>query len=110
MNPQELTILAVKLVFALLGVAAVVAFVILPIWRMLHRTEDAELMMKPFEPPPEEEIQIPVDDLNGGRKLTRNEMLEDLRADPRRAAMVMQKWLREKKRPGGRPTPPPKGS
>jgi flagellar biosynthesis/type III secretory pathway M-ring protein FliF/YscJ len=109
MTSQDLTVLGIKLVFALLGLAATVAFVVLPIWRMLRRTEDVELVLKPFEPRPEEELQIPVDDLNRGRKLDRKELLEELRADPTRTAQVMKDWLREKNRPGGRP-PPPKGS
>ncbi len=109
MEFQDQTVLAIKLIFALLGVAAVVAFVLLPIWRMLHRMDEAEMLMKPFEPPEEEELQIPVDGLNTGRKRDRNELLEDVRADPRRAALVMQQWLREKKS-GARPAPPPKGS
>ena len=109
MTPQDQIVLGVKFLFVLLGLAATVLFVVLPIWRMLRRTEEVELVMKPFEPPPEAELQIPVDDLNRGKKPDRKELLEELRADPTRTAQVMKAWLREKNRPGGRAAPP-KGS
>jgi flagellar biosynthesis/type III secretory pathway M-ring protein FliF/YscJ len=105
MTLEDSIVLAVKSLFAVLALGAVVWFVVLPVWHMLRRTEDVELVMKPFEPPPEEELQIPTDGLNTGRKLSRDELLEELRADPRRTAMVLQQLLRDKPRPGGKTDP-----
>src|SRR5262245_41719421 len=100
MTTEESILLLVKTLFALLALGAVGWFVVLPIWRMLRRTEDVELVLKPFEPPPEEELQIPVDGFNTGKKLSRQELIDELRADPRRTALLLQSALRDKKKPG----------
>lgn len=106
MNHQDSILLGVKLLFALLALGAVALFIVRPIWRMLVRTEEAELVMKPFEPPPESELEIPVDGFNTGRKLSRNEIIEELRADPRKTALLLQQWMKEKKPSrGGDPSP-----
>jgi hypothetical protein len=105
MTSEASILLVVKTLFALLALGATFWFVVLPIWRMLRRMEEVEMVMKPFEPPPEEELQIPVDGLNTGKKLSRNELIEELRADPQRTAMLMRDMLREKKRPGGGSAP-----
>ena len=106
MTSEDTILVLVKLLFALLAVGAIGAFVVWPIWRMLRRTEDAELIMKPFEPPTEEELQIPVDPFGEGKKFDRNQVIDELRADPRKTAQVLQAWLREKdRRGGGKPSP-----
>lgn len=102
MTPQEAIVAALRLLFALLALAALAAFVVLPIWRMLRRTEEVEQVLKPFEPPPEEEIQIPVEEGAPGRKRTREEMIAELRADPMRTAQAVKQALREKR---GGPAP-----
>jgi hypothetical protein len=104
MTSDASILLLIKTLFALLALGAIGWFVVLPIWRMLRRTDEVEMVMKPFEPPPEEEIQIPTDGFNTGRKLNRQELLDALRADPRRTAMLLQGALREKTPQRGGPT------
>jgi len=105
MTSEESILLGIKALFALLALGAMGWFVVRPILRMLRRTEDAELIMKPFEPPPVEEIEIPVGGFNTGKKLNRKELIEELRADPQRTALLMREMLREKDRPRGGSTP-----
>lgn len=108
MTTEDSILLLVKTLFALLTLGAIGWFVVWPIWRMLRRTEDVELIMKPFEPPPEEELQIPVDGFNTGKKLSRQELIDEFRADPRRTAMLLQTALREKAPQRGSPAASPK--
>src|SRR5262249_3355047 len=108
MTTEESILLLVKTLFAALTLGALAWFVVLPIWRMLRRTEDVEMVMKPFEPPPEEELQIPVDGFNTGKKLSRQELIDEFRADPQRTAMLLQSALRDKTPQRGGPAASPK--
>jgi flagellar biosynthesis/type III secretory pathway M-ring protein FliF/YscJ len=98
MSSQEWIVTIVKLFFAAGGVVAIVAFVIVPLVRMLRTGPDAELL-DPYSKLPEsvegEELEIPV----GGekRKLERGDLVAFARRDPRLAATLVSRWLRERK-------------
>lgn len=87
-----------KLVFAFGGVIALVAFVIVPLWRMLKTGPDPDVL-NPYAklPLPEEEPELEIPVGGDGKKLDRSQLLELARKDPRAAATLVSQWLREKK-------------
>lgn len=87
-------LLLVKLLFAGIGVVALIVFVVFPLWRALRVKPDESLLMRTFElPEEEEEVQIPED----GKKPDRNAMLAEARGKPVVTAQLVKRWLREKK-------------
>lgn len=98
MESREWIVTAVKLIFVFAGVIALIAFVVVPLWRML-RTGPDPTVLNPFAnlPSAEEktELEIPV----GGdpRKLDRAALIEMAKKDPRAAARFVSELLREKK-------------
>ncbi len=95
MTAQELTLLAIKLLFSVLAVVLVVVYLIRPILQALrNRPELPEMTLSEVLPEEmEEEIQIPA----GGVKPDIPSMLEEARGDPQRTAVFVSRWLREKK-------------
>jgi flagellar biosynthesis/type III secretory pathway M-ring protein FliF/YscJ len=99
--PSEASIVVViKLLFAVLSVAALVAFVIRPLLRMIRTGPDADVL-NPYAklPPPGEEEEAELEIPTGGdrEKPDRAEILDMARKDPREVATLIQRWLREKK-------------
>jgi Na+-transporting methylmalonyl-CoA/oxaloacetate decarboxylase gamma subunit len=91
---RDSLLLLVKLLFAGMGVVALILFVIYPLWRVLRVKPDDSLLMRTFELPEEEdEVQIPED----GKKPDRNVMLAEARGRPVVTAQLVKQWLREKK-------------
>lgn len=91
-------LIAVKLIFAAGGLLAVVAFVIVPLWRMLRTGPDPDVL-NPYarlpEPDEEEELEIPI---GGDKRMpSRTELMELARNDPRLTATTISNWLKEKK-------------
>ncbi len=95
MASQAAILAIIKLLFAGLAVAALVAFVIVPLVRRLRTGPDPANFMPSYELPEEEldELEIPV----GGAKPDRAAMINMVRDDPRRAAMMVSQWLRTKR-------------
>ena len=99
MASRDWILTAVKLIFAAGGVLAIVAFVIVPLWRMLRTGPDPDAL-NPYAKLPEpgeeeEELEIPV---GGDQRMPgRAELVEMARRDPRRTATLVSKWLRERK-------------
>ena len=82
--------------FFVAGVLGTLAwFVFRPMFRVWQQQPDADALMPKLPELPEEELQIPVDP-SGKAKPTREQMLQQLRQDPRQTAMLLQHSLREK--------------
>lgn len=98
MESKEWVILAVKLIFAFAGLGALVAFVIVPLWRMLKTGPDPDVL-NPYAklPLPEEEPELNIPVGGEAKKPDRSKMVDLARSDPRAAASLVQQWLREKK-------------
>lgn len=95
MGVLEATSVIVKLLFAAGVLAALVWFVLRPVIRSWREQPDPDALMPKLPDIPDEELQIPS---ASGEKPGREEMLRQARADPRRAATVLQQWLKEKDR------------
>jgi flagellar biosynthesis/type III secretory pathway M-ring protein FliF/YscJ len=95
MASQAAVLAIIKLLFAGLAVAALVAFVIVPLVRRLRAGPDPSAYLPTYELPDEEldELEIPL----GGAKPDRAALINMVRDDPRRAAMVVSRWLRSKR-------------
>jgi flagellar biosynthesis/type III secretory pathway M-ring protein FliF/YscJ len=87
----------VKLVFTVGVFAAILWFVVRPLIRTWQQQPDAQALMPKLPDLPEEELQIPSDP-NERRKPDRNQMINELRADPQKTAMVLKQWIAEKER------------
>jgi flagellar biosynthesis/type III secretory pathway M-ring protein FliF/YscJ len=86
----------IKLIFAGVGIVALVAFVLVPLWRMLRTKPDLDRIIPDYtllDEEEEEELQIPV----GRQKPDRTQLLNMARSDPRKTAMILSRWLRDRK-------------
>jgi flagellar biosynthesis/type III secretory pathway M-ring protein FliF/YscJ len=100
MGALEAAATIIKLLFAAGVLAALGWFVLRPIVLVWRRQPDPDELMPKLPEMRDEELQIPA---NPNVKPGREEMLQQARADPRRAATVLQQWLRERER--GRKVP-----
>ena len=97
---RDWVLFSIKLIFAFGGIVALVAFVIVPLWRMLRTGPDPDVL-NPYAKLPdldeeEEELDIPV---GGDQRMPgRAELLELARKDPRLTATLVSNWLKEKKK------------
>ena len=95
MSGSDWTLFAIKAVFVTAAVVAVVAYVILPIVRVLsqkpHLPEYQTSEWLPDDLEEEAELQIPQ-----GGKPNNHSILEEARNDPRRTAALISAWMREK--------------
>ena len=99
MRFQDSILLIVKVLFAGVAVLAAMAFVVLPLLRMIRTGPDPDLL-NPYAklPAPDEEeaeLEIPL----GGEKKKpgRGELLDMARKDPRQVSILVSRWLRERK-------------
>ena len=97
MTTYEPILTSVKFAFALLAVLAILWAVVRPIWKMLTRKEDVEDLLRPYEPPLREEIQVPTL-AEGPEKPSREAMMARLKADPHQTAMMLRNLMRDKGR------------
>ena len=95
MNAYEPILFTVKLAFVLLAVLAVAWAVVRPIWVMLARREEFDDALKPYEPPLEEEIEVPTA-AEAPEKPSREAILAKLKADPHQTAMLLRSLMKEK--------------
>ena len=95
MANQQFMLGLIKLIFAGLGIGALVLFVLLPLWRILRTKPDVEMMIPDYTllDEEEEELQIPL----GQQQPDRTELLNLARSDPRKTALIVSSWLRSKK-------------
>ena len=96
MTPQDWTLFGIKVLFALVALALIVAFLVRPVLRVLFTKPDILEFTQAYagsEVLDEEELEIP----SGGGKPDRYTMLEEARSDPRRAAAFISAWLKDKR-------------
>ena len=87
-------LLLIKGAFVLGAVVVVLIFVVRPMVRVLSAQPNLDALMPSFQIPDEEELQIPT----GGKavKASRDQIIKELRSDPRRTATLVQQLLRDK--------------
>ena len=95
MASQAAVLTIIKLLFAGLAVAALVAFVIVPLVRRLRTGPDPAEFMPTYDLPEEEQkqLELSVD----GVKPDRAAIINMARDDPQRAAVLVSQWLRNKR-------------
>jgi flagellar biosynthesis/type III secretory pathway M-ring protein FliF/YscJ len=94
---QEAVLLTIKLLFAGASLAIVAIFVVRPVVRMLREKPDIDLLMPDFNQLGEDadELEIPLDP--EGRSVDRSEMIQSARDNPQDTALMVQRWLRDRK-------------
>jgi flagellar biosynthesis/type III secretory pathway M-ring protein FliF/YscJ len=95
MGVLEAASVIVKLLFAAGILAALAWFVLRPVIQSWRQQPNPDDLMPKLPEITDEELQIPSEP---GGKPGREEMLQQARADPHRAATVLKQWLREKER------------
>ena len=96
MAGQELTIFGLKAVFTLAAVVLIAVYLVRPIWKALGHRPDFLDSMNQFDinaDMDEDELEIPTE----GEKPGRDIMIENARADPRKAASMVSQWLKDRK-------------
>ena len=98
MNGGDGLLLSLKLGFALVALVMIAAFVVIPMLKnLLQRPDVPDLSHFDMTPDElmDEELQIP----EGGKKgmPDKHTLLQEARNDPRKTAMLITAWLREKK-------------
>lgn len=96
MTGQDRVVFLIKILFALLAVASIGFYLILPLIRSIRtRPEVPDLQLPDSTTIPEDEVelQIPED----GEKPSREAIVEQALVDPRRTARLVANWIREKK-------------
>jgi flagellar biosynthesis/type III secretory pathway M-ring protein FliF/YscJ len=100
MGTMEATTLILKLAFTVCVIGALLWFVVRPVITLWRQQPNPEDLMPKLAELPGEELQIPVDPADRP-KPTREEIIKQARSDPRVAAMVMKKWIGEKREKRG---------
>jgi hypothetical protein len=101
MGTLEAATVIIKFLFVAGVLAALVWFVFRPMLQVWRQQPDPEALMPKIPDLPEEELQIPVDP-SGRAKPNRDQMLKQLREDPRQTALLLQHAIREKDKGRGR--------
>lgn len=98
MESQDSVLTFIKLGFALLIVVAMGLFVVLPLIRHWRNRPDMELLVPTYDledDPQDEELQIPTGVT--GSMPDRAGLLDLVREDPQRTAMLVARWIRDKR-------------
>lgn len=94
MQETDTAILGIKLAFSLAALVLIVFVILRPIWRMLGTKPDIlDSLSTLAQMPLEEELEIPT----GDAKPDRAELIDSARSDPGRTAMLVSRWLKERK-------------
>lgn len=96
MQGTDVAIIGIKLAFSLAALVLILVVVVRPIWRMLGTKPEildslSTLAQMPLEE--EEELEIPT----GDGKPDRLGMINSAKSDPARTAMLVSRWLKERK-------------
>ena len=93
---QDAVVWTLRLLFAGLALGAVALFVVIPMVRLLRQKPDISLLTPDFASQlEEEELEIPTDCQPG--MPDRQELVRQLKKDPRQAALMIQSWLKQRK-------------
>lgn len=96
MQGSDAAILGIKLAFSLVAVVLILLVIVRPIWRMLAtKPEILDTLNQVAQLPIEEdaELEIPTED----EKPDRLSMIQSARDDPARTAMLVSRWLKDRK-------------
>lgn len=96
MQGSDAAILGIKLAFSLVAVVLILLVIVRPIWRMLAtKPEILDTLNQVAQLPIEEdaELEIPTE----GEKPDRLSMIQSARDDPARTAMLVSRWLKDRK-------------
>lgn len=95
---QEAILSAVKLLFAVVAIGVLVAYVLVPMVRAWSQPPDPGAVMPDYSrylEEEDEELQVPTPE-EGKAQPSRHELIGSARSDPRSTAMMVQRWLKEK--------------
>ena len=93
---QDWVLVLIRGVFSLAALVAIYSVVVQPLLRLLRKTPDMEMRMPDYGSMlEEEELEIPTDARAG--KPDRAAMLNEIRKDPRQTALLVSRWLKERK-------------
>ena len=96
MNPDSV-ITTLKVLFSVSAIILVWLFMLRPLIRMLREKPDVDMAVPDYENMLEgEELEIPTGE--EARGLDRNAIIKQLREDPQSTALVVQQWLRDKRK------------
>jgi flagellar biosynthesis/type III secretory pathway M-ring protein FliF/YscJ len=94
---RELAVWLIRLLFAGLALAAVVAFLLPPLVRMFRNKPQMELSIPDYTQLLEEKEALSLDEDGQEKKPDRASLIAKARADPHRTAMLVRSWLKEKR-------------
>ena len=93
---QDSVLLLLRLLFATVSVVVVAVFVVRPILRVLRQKPDLDLLIPDYTQALEgEELEIPQEIEQG--MPNRADVIAEARADPQKTAMLVQRWLKQRK-------------
>jgi flagellar biosynthesis/type III secretory pathway M-ring protein FliF/YscJ len=92
---HDALLLLLRWLFALLAIAAVLVFVVRPLLHMLRRKPDMDFSVPDFSRLEGEELEIPTEKEEG--EFDRSAAIQQARADPQATALLVQRWLKQKK-------------
>jgi flagellar biosynthesis/type III secretory pathway M-ring protein FliF/YscJ len=93
---QEAVVWMLRLLFALVALVVVAVTILRPLWRMLRTRPDVDLLTPDFTAGLEgEELEIPGEAEDGTPD--RGAIIDKARADPRQTAVLVQRWLKERR-------------
>lgn len=93
---QDSVLLLLRLLFATVSEIVVAVFVVRPILRVLRQKPDFDLLIPDYTQALEgEELEIPQEIEQGTPN--RADLIAEARADPQKTAMLVQRWLKQRK-------------
>jgi flagellar biosynthesis/type III secretory pathway M-ring protein FliF/YscJ len=93
---HDALLLLLRWLFALAALVVIVVTVLRPLLRLLRQKPDVELMTPDYTTMLEgEELEIPNEAETGD--FDRNAAIQQARSDPQAAALMVQRWLKQKK-------------
>ncbi|HKI99752.1 MAG TPA: hypothetical protein VKB51_14855 [bacterium] len=90
---HDALLLLLRWLFAILAVIAVAVFIVRPLLSMLRRKPDIDFSVPDYTMEGEE-LEIPTEK---EEEFNRNTAIQQARADPQATAMMVQRWLKQKK-------------
>lgn len=87
-------LLLLRWVFAGVAVVLVIAYVVRPVLRMVREKPDVDLMTPDYTSMQDDELEIPAEE---DQEFNRHAAIDQARKDPQATAMMVQKWLKQRK-------------
>jgi flagellar biosynthesis/type III secretory pathway M-ring protein FliF/YscJ len=96
MSGQDFALFGIKVAFSLAAIILIVVYLVRPVMRSLRSRPDFLESATRFDlrtEMEEDELEIPSENA----KPDRTTMIEQVRADPRKTAVMISQWLKQKK-------------